>query len=648
MAVKKKGSVKTGAFRIILSIIIMAVVLSVSCIAQAETLYNTGEREFDADAYYEVMKKCAEQIREKTDFEPEIVLVLGSGLGSFADKIEIAAEIPYSDIDGFPVSTAPGHEGKLIFGTYKEKKLVIMKGRIHYYEGYSMTDVVLPLRTLSLIGAHTAILTCSAGSLNEEYRSGEFLILEDHITAFVPSPLIGDNVDELGERFVDMTNVYDKELRELAVEAAQENNIPVHSGVYIQVSGPQYETPTECRMYRSFGADAIGMSTAAEAVAAKHMGMKVCAISCLTCMGAGMEDVELSHEEVEKNAEKASEDFTKLITSFLEKLPAGTETKIFTDSTGREVEVPVVITKAAACGTLAQLYLFALCPDRLAGTSSGWTDEAKAYIDEKYRDLPELGQLYSKKGGFNAESLKDYGVQVIIDVGESNDSIREDMDELQSKSGIPVVHIQADLKTTGDAFRMLGDLLSMEKEAEELADFCEKVYDRSAAIAEAVDKVSILYLTGDLGKNVLANGSYHAEIIDMMAENLAVVDTPSRKGTGNEIDMEQIMNWDPDVMIFDPQSIYPILDKEPAWHSLRAIKEGKYYEAPCGPDNWMGNPPSVQRYLGLMWITKLLYPEEAAYDLYEDTAEYYRLFYHHELTKEQYDELVANSIGKMK
>lgn len=293
---------------------------SVLCTAQAESLYRTGQRGFDADAYYNVMKKCAEQIREKTDFKPEIVIVLGSGLGKFADEIETAAEIPYSDLDGFPASTAPGHEGKLIFGTYKGKNIVIMKGRIHYYEGYSMADVVLPLRTLSLLGVHTAILTCSAGSLNEAYRPGEFLVLDDHITSFVPSPLIGENIDELGERFVDMTCVYDKELREKAAEAARENGIPVHGGVYIQVSGPQYETPTECKMYQSLGADAIGMSTAAEAVAAKHMGMKVCAISCLTCMGAGMEDVELSHEEVEKNAEQSSADFIKLISSFLDKI----------------------------------------------------------------------------------------------------------------------------------------------------------------------------------------------------------------------------------------------------------------------------------------------------------------------------------------
>ena len=293
---------------------------SVLCTAQDESLYTTGQREFDADAYYGVMEKCAEQIREKTDLNPEIVIVLGSGLGDFADEIEIDAEIPYSDIDGFPVSTAPGHEGKLIFGTYKGKSIVIMKGRIHYYEGYSMPDVVLPLRTLSLLGVHTAILTCSAGSLNEEYRPGEFLVLEDHITSFVPSPLRGENIDELGERFVDMTYAYDKELRDKVLEAAQENSISVHSGVYIQVSGPQYETPTECKMYQSFGADAIGMSTAVEAVAAKHMGMKVCAISCLTCMGAGMEDMELSHEKKKKNAEESSSEFIKLITSFLDKI----------------------------------------------------------------------------------------------------------------------------------------------------------------------------------------------------------------------------------------------------------------------------------------------------------------------------------------
>lgn len=329
-------------------------------------------------------------------------------------------------------------------------------------------------------------------------------------------------------------------------------------------------------------------------------------------------------------------------------IASGVETKTFTDSAGRTVEVPVEITKIAVSGALAQLYIFALCPDRLAGTANGWTEEAKKYIDEKYWDLPTLGQLYGSKGDLNVESLMDCGAQIIIDVGESKDTISEDMDEIQKKSRIPVVHIQADLKTTDEAFRMLGDLLSMEEEAEELADFCEMVYARSAAIADTVDKVSVLYLDGDLGQNVLVKGSYHAELIDMMAENLAVADAASSKGTGNEVDMEQIMNWDPDVMIFGPQSIYPILDEEPEWQSFRAIKENRYYEVPYGPKNWMGNPPSVQRYLGLMWLTKLLYPEEADYDLCADVTEYYRLFYHHELTKEQYDELVAESTGKMK
>ena len=322
-------------------------------------------------------------------------------------------------------------------------------------------------------------------------------------------------------------------------------------------------------------------------------------------------------------------------------------TRVFTDSVGREVEVPAQIDKVALSGPMAQIVLFALCPDKLVGVSNAWSTEAEQYLDEKYFTMPEIGQLYGGKGELNPETLLDSGAQIVIDVGEPKGSIAEDLDALQEQTGIPFVHITATTETTGDAYRMLGDLLNMKDEAETLAAYCEKIYDRTVSIAGSVEKANVLYVTGDAGQNVIAAGSYHAEILDLLTNNLAVVDEPSSKGTGNEVSMEQILTWDPDVVIFAPESIYDTVADDAAWQSVTAIKNGAYYEVPFVPYNWMGFPPSVQRYLGMMWLSKVLYPDATAeYDLFSDVQEYYKLFYHCDLTQAQYDALVANSLGK--
>lgn len=322
-------------------------------------------------------------------------------------------------------------------------------------------------------------------------------------------------------------------------------------------------------------------------------------------------------------------------------------TRIFTDSTGREVEVPAQIDKVALSGPLAQIVLFALCPDKLVGVSNAWSSEAQEFLDEKYFNMPQIGQLYGGKGELNLETLLQSGAQVVIDVGESKGSIKEDMDSLQQQTGIPFVHISADMQSYPQAYRMLGDLLGMKTEAEALATYCEKIYSRTETIASGVEKANVLYVTGDMGQNVIAKGSYHAEILDMLTNNLAQVDEPSSKGTGNEVSMEQILTWNPDVVIFAPESIYATVKDDAAWQSVTAIKNGAYYEVPFGPYNWMGFPPSVQRYLGMVWLSKLLYPDTTAdYDLFADVQEYYKLFYHCDITRAQYDALVANSIGK--
>lgn len=322
-------------------------------------------------------------------------------------------------------------------------------------------------------------------------------------------------------------------------------------------------------------------------------------------------------------------------------------TRIFTDSTGREVEVPAKIDKVALSGPLAQIVLFALCPDKLVGVSNAWSKEAQEFLDEKYFNMPQIGQLYGGKGELNLETLLRSGAQVVIDVGETKGSIKEDMDELQLQTGIPFIHISADMRSYPQAYRMLGDLLGMKDEAEKLAAYCEKIYDRTKTIAGSVEKANVLYVTGDMGQNVIAKGSYHAEILDLLTNNLAQVDEPSSKGTGNEVSMEQILTWNPDVVIFAPESIYSIVKNDAAWQSITAIKNGDYYEVPFVPYNWMGFPPSVQRYLGMMWLSKVLYPEATTdYDLFSDVQEYYKLFYHCDITRAQYDALVANSLGK--
>ena len=318
----------------------------------------------------------------------------------------------------------------------------------------------------------------------------------------------------------------------------------------------------------------------------------------------------------------------------------------FTDSTGRTVEVPANIERIAISGPMAQIVLFALAPDKLVGIANAWDETAAEFFDEKYYTLPELGQLYGGKGEMNLETLLASGAQVVIDVGEPKDTIVEDLDALQEQTGIPFVHVSATTRTMGDAYRKLGELLNMAGEAETLAAYCDGVYAKTSEIAASVERVRLLYCLGDQGINVIARGSYHAEIIDQLSDNLAVVDSPSSKGSGNEVDMEQILAWNPDVILFAPGSIYATVGDDATWQSVTAIREGRYYEVPFGPYNWMGFPPSVQRYLGMMWMSQLLYPETAQYDLYAEVANYFRLFYHCDITEAQYHAFVANSIDK--
>lgn len=266
---------------------------------------------------YQKLMTCLESVRKKTDFKPEIGVILGSGLGDYADEITVEAAVNYTEIERFPVSTVAGHKGRFVFGYAGEIPVVIMQGRVHYYEGYPMSDVVLPTRLMGMLGARKILLTNAAGGVNENFKPGDFMMITDHITTGIPSPLIGPNIDELGVRFPDMSEVYSKRLQEVIRNAAVTCGIGLQEGVYVQLTGPNYETPAEIRMCRMWGGDAVGMSTACEAMAARHMGLEVCGISCITNLAAGVSVKKLDHKEVQDTADRVSAEFKRLVTEVI-------------------------------------------------------------------------------------------------------------------------------------------------------------------------------------------------------------------------------------------------------------------------------------------------------------------------------------------
>lgn len=268
----------------------------------------------------EKLYNCLESVRKKTDFVPRVALVLGSGLGNYAEQIQVQQVLDYRDIQGFPVSTVEGHKGRFVFGYVGQVPVVIMQGRVHYYEGYSITDVVLPIRLMKLLGAEILFLTNAAGGINYQFKPGDFMMITDQISNFVPSPLIGPNLDKLGPRFCDMSQIYDRDLQQIIRESAGKLGILLKEGIYIQLTGPNFESPAEVRMCRILGADAVGMSTACEAVAANHMGMKICGISCISNMGCGMVNQPLSHQEVQETSAGVEPLFTALVTEVINRI----------------------------------------------------------------------------------------------------------------------------------------------------------------------------------------------------------------------------------------------------------------------------------------------------------------------------------------
>lgn len=262
---------------------------------------------------YDRLLRCKEQIRQKTDIVPQMALVLGSGLGGFAEEIDVECRVPYGEIEGFPVSTVAGHKGQFIFGRLGDVKIVCMQGRVHCYEGYTAQEAVMPIRLMKMLGAERIMLTNAAGGINAGFRAGDLMLLTDHISLFAPNPLIGENIEQLGVRFPDMSSVYNKKLQSIIKNAAAKNGIDIKEGVYVQLTGPSYETPAEIKMLGKLGADAVGMSTVCEAIAANHAGMQVCAVSCISNMAAGIAKQPLTHAEVQQTADAVAKTFETLV-----------------------------------------------------------------------------------------------------------------------------------------------------------------------------------------------------------------------------------------------------------------------------------------------------------------------------------------------
>ena len=327
---------------------------------------------------------------------------------------------------------------------------------------------------------------------------------------------------------------------------------------------------------------------------------------------------------------------------------APAETAAFTDSLGRTVAVPVGIDTIAITGPLSQVYILPLAGDMLVGVCNEFSADAEKYLPAEIFSKTGIGQLYGGKGEMDLEALLAAAPDVVIDIGEPKDSMASDLDTLTEQTGIPFIHIDATVQSASEAYRTLGSLLGRVEKAEELAKWLEKTYARITDMMEKVDadgaRKTILYCLGDKGTNVIARGSFHAESINLMADNAAVIEDVVPGGLGNEVDLEQLLVWDPDVVIFAPDSCYAAIAGDAQWQSLGAVARGEYYRTPEGPYGWLSSPPAVQRYLGMLWLGELLYPGYTDYDLRTEITEYYRLFYGCELTDEMYHDLTEYAL----
>ncbi|SEU31075.1 iron complex transport system substrate-binding protein [Lacrimispora sphenoides] len=320
---------------------------------------------------------------------------------------------------------------------------------------------------------------------------------------------------------------------------------------------------------------------------------------------------------------------------------ARSDARVFTDSAGREVTLPKEIKKIAPSGPLAQIVLYTLCPDKLSGLASDFSEGAKQYIAEKYWSLPKFGQFYGKNANLNMEALIAESPDVIIDIGEAKKSVKEDMDALQEQLNMPVIFIEADLDTMSSAYEKLGELTGDTDQAKKLADDCNNILKKSETAREQLsEKKSVYFAVGDDGLHTNAEGSIHARVIEQIgAENAAKVEMVS-SGGGSEVSFEQLLLWQPDVIIADSEALYQTITTDKVWGELNAVKEGKVYQIPSVPYSFMSSPPSVNRMIGILWLGNLVYPEQYSADIKQEVKDFYELFYHVTLDDTQAEKIL--------
>jgi iron complex transport system substrate-binding protein len=326
--------------------------------------------------------------------------------------------------------------------------------------------------------------------------------------------------------------------------------------------------------------------------------------------------------------------------------PGGVPSRIFVDSAGRQVAIPAKVERIAPSGPLAQIVLYSLVPERLVGWALKPTTLVKRYLPRERWDLPTFGQFYGKNANLNLEALIAAKPDVIIDIGEAKKTVREDMDGIQEQTGIPVIFVEATLDTMKRAYLDLGEITGERTAAKLLSDYCAKAIDGARATARDIPakrRLKVYYGEGPSGLQTNPQGSIHADVLELVgATNVATIPITSGAG-GNQITMEQLLLWDPDVIILAPGGVYEAIGTDPLWKDLRAVKEGRYYEIPEGPYNWMGRPPAINRIIGIAWLGSLLYPDCFKDDISTEAKAFYRLFYHYELGDAELNALLERS-----
>ncbi len=358
----------------------------------------------------------------------------------------------------------------------------------------------------------------------------------------------------------------------------------------------------------------------------------LCALALAACLGLGLTGCA---QQEQKSAEPQQE-----------QKAAEPETHVFTDDLGREVELPRQIDRICPSGFAAQQVLLTMAPDKMVGLAQELNDDQLRIFGEKFKDYPVFGAVLGATDNLNREAVAAENPQVIIDTGEAKTGAKEDLDALQEQLGIPVVFIEAKLSDYGAAYERLGEMLAMEDRGQELADYCRAAYEKVEGVMAAIpedERVNMAYLLGENGLNAIAKTSFQGAVMDMVANNVVVVDDVSGKGNGNEVSLEQIALWNPELIIFQAGSIYDTVGDDPAWAGIAAIDDGNYYQVPNDPYCWMNNPPTVNQLMGMQWLPRLLYPDKFDDTIADVTRAYYHTMYQYDLSDAELADLLADA-----